>query len=674
MSIKKEQINKNRQLLTVQESAEYEGVAVKTVKRWIRSGKISSIKKKGKNKYRSSQNYIHYAQLGEEAREKFIQDRGLASKKKSGALKAEDQQYLGLTAKQRDRFDQNNQVVKLFLDAIQNLPPKRKTAFTKEFAKIHGMSEAKLRRLVREYLKDGIEGLIPRWSPGVQNRKFENDREAVEFVNRDYMRELGPSILESHQRYCQEFKGKRDDLFSLTTYANVIKTKWTPSERLLAREPDQWQKHHGLYINRDWDKCALNEVWFSDAKQIDIACLYNGKVIFPWLTAFLDAKSRKFVGWVLTPSPDRWAISGALDYAIATHGVPKVIYIDRGKPYKSYMISGKKIKSRVIDSFENIEREPFIGQFREAGSEVYFAYPRWPREKIIEANFGLFTDRDRDAPGNRSWDTKHRPKKLEREIRAGKLLTFDQLYTRVNKTLGERNARPHSTTKKSPNSYYENNVPVVPSESFRAFLKMDRHWIKIRNSGVKIGRDFYRGVELWRHSGEVAECRRDPADIRKCAVILNGKLLEIARLESKGHYRSEITLKNREIVHKINQDIRRERKKLVHREAEILANPDPLKVAMDMGQEPKLKPREIRPACKVTSLHKNEKLSRQVMKELEKSEPDLADIENEAVTANQESIFSKYAAISKRKNEAPKPRLRLIPREKLTMFEKDEED
>jgi len=93
-----------------------------------------------------------------------------------------------------------------------------------------------------------------------------------------------------------------------------------------------------------------------------------------------------------------------------------------------------------------------------------------------------------------------------------------------------------------------------------------------------------------------------------------------------------------------------------------------------MGQEPKLKPREIRPACKVTSLHKNEKLSRQVMKELEKSEPDLADIENEAVTANQESIFSKYAAISKRKNEAPKPRLRLIPREKLTMFEKDEED
>ena len=662
-------------LLSIDEFVQYEGISKKTVKRRIKNGEISIIKARGSKKYRKNHLEInlHYMQLSKEAQEEFLQDRGLTSKEKSEALKAEDQQYLSLTIKQQARFDQNSQVIKVFLEASQNLPPGRKTAFTQQFAKAHKISESKLRRITEKYIKDGNEGLIPLWNPGTQRRKIKDDKEAVKFLEKTYMVELGPSVLESYQRYCEEFGDKRDRLFSHTTIAEFIKTKWTESERMLARDPDQWQKKHGLYINRDWDKVAINECWFSDAKQIDIACIYNDKVIFPWLTAFMDAKSRKFVGWVLTPTPDKWAISQAFDYAIAVHGVPKVIYIDRGKPYKSYMISGKKIKSRVIDSFENIEREPFIGQFREAGSEVYFAYPRWPREKIIEANFGLFTDRDRDVPGNRSWDTKHRPKKLEREIKAGKLLTFDQLYQRINKTLNERNGRCHSTTKKSPNSYYENYVPVVPSESFRAFLKMDRHWIKIRNSGVKIGKDFYRGEGLWRHSGEVVECRRDPADIRKCAIILNGKLLEIAYLEPKGHYRGEITLKNRETVAKINQNIRREKKRLIEHEEEILTNPDPLKKAMSMSQEPKLKAREIRPASKVTALHKNEKLSRQVMKELEKSEPEI-DIENEAATANQESIFSKYAAISKRKNEAPKPRLRLIPREKLTMFREDEED
>jgi len=661
---------------TINKHAEYEDVTPRTIRNWIQKGKISTVKGTGKSKYRKNhpEIQIHYSQLStKEAQEEFLQDRGLTSKEKSEILKAEDQQYLGLTTKQRARFDQNNQVINVFLEAIQNLSPGRKTAFTQQFAKVHKMSESKLRRITKKYIKDGKESLIPRWNPGTQSHKFKNDKEAVEFVKRDYMRELGPTILESHQRYCQEFKGKRDELFSLTTYADFIHRNWSESERLLARDPDQWQKKHGLYINRDWDKVAINECWFSDAKAIDIACLYNNKVIFPWLTAFMDARSRKFTGWVLTATPDKWAISQAFDYAIAAHGVPKVIYIDRGRPYKSYMISGKKIKSRVIDSFENIEREPFIGSFREAGSEVFFAYPHWPREKIIEANFGLFTDRDRDVPGNRSWDTKHRPKKLEKEIRKGKLLTFEQLKQKINKTLTERNARVHSTTGRIPNDFYKNFTPEIPSDAVRAFLKMDRHFVKIRNGGVKIKSDFYRGQELWRHGGERVLVTRQPGDIRKAAVILDDKLLEICHLEPKGHYRSEITLKNRETVHKINQNIRRERKRLIQHEEEILTNPDPLKTAMNMGQEPKLKAREIRPASKVTALHKNEKLSRQVMKELEKSEPEI-DIENEAAAANKESIFTRYAAISKRKKEATKPPLRLIPRERLTMYNNLDED
>jgi hypothetical protein len=666
--------------LSISEFAEYEGVSKSSIKRRIKNGEISIIKARGSKGHRRNhpEIRIHYAQLNKEAREEFLQDHGLALKEKSEILKAEDQQYLGLTTKQRARFDQNSHIAKIYFEAIQNLPPGRKTAFTQQFAKAHGMSESKLRRIFRNYIKDGLESLIPRWNPGVQKRKFEADKEAVEFVKKDYIRELGPSILESYQRYFEEFKNKRDRLFSLTTYADFIHRNWSESERLLARNPDEWKKHHGIYVNRDWEQAELNECWFSDSKQIDVACLYQDRAIFPWLTVFMDARSRKFTGWILTVTPDKWAIAQGFDYGIAIHGVPKTIYTDRGKPYKSYHISGGKLTTgKVINFFQDIEKESFIGVFREMGCDIFFAYPRNAKEKIIEAAFGIFTDRLNYLPGWRSHNTKYRPSKLEREIRQKKILPFNELYHEINKVIKERNSRPHSTTKRIPNEFYENYTPIIPSESVRAFLKMDRHFMKIRNSGVKIKGDFYRGKELWRHSGEVVEIRRDPANILKAAVIQNNKLLEIVHLEPAGHYRSPITLKNRETVAKLNQNVRRERKKLIAREEEIFTSPDPLKIAMEMGEEVKFKPREIRPASNVTSLHQREKLARQTVAELEKdAEIDFEkeSAERETATANKPSIFTRYAAISKRKKEARKPPLRLIPRERLTMYNNLDED
>jgi len=650
----------DKQLMTIPEYAEYAQVSVVTARRMLKKGEVPYLKiRASKGCRRNHEEFrIHCSNLSKEAQQQFLADRGLIPESKE-SLDAGNEGYLGLTAKQKDRFEENKGIVRIFLDALEGLPAGRKTAFSRQFAQGHGISVAKLWRLVRSYHGEGEAGLIPAWNCGEQKRRIIDDKEVIEFMKKDFMIESGPTMQESYERYTKEFKEKRDKLCSLRTYGNFINSYWTESERLLAREPDRWKKEHGLFINRDWDKVALNEVWFSDAKQIDIACLYRGRPIFPWLTAFMDAKSRKYTGWVLTASPDSWGIAQAFDYAISAHGVPKVIYIDRGMPYKSRLISGGRIRTKTITLFEKVEEEQFIGIFRELGIEVFFAYPRNAKEKIIEANFGCFTDRDRNLPGNRSFDTKHRPKKADRQIKQGKILTFEQLHEKINQTIEERNARPHSTTKKVPNDFYANYVPVVPSESFRAYLKMDRHWIKIRNSGVKIGEDFYRGEELWRHSGEEVEVRRDPADIRKAAVIQGDELLEICYLEPAGHYRDEITLANRKRVAQLNANIRRERKRLMGQHEAS----DPRKAAMDMGAEPKLLRREIRPAASVTSINKRERLARETMRELNKPEPEPQ--AQEAATGGR-SIVQMLLGTSK--PEPKKEMLRLIPDEELTGF------
>lgn len=662
------------------EYAQREEISLEAAKSRIRRGNICTIRAKAKKGYRKNhpEICIHYTQLStKEAQERFLADHGLVPNKKN-ELDSEDRENFGLTPKQRARLEGNSQVVKIYLEALQGLPPGRKTAFTQQFAKAHGINTSTLYRIIDKYIKEGKIGLTPKWNCGTQRRKLEDDKEAMEFIEKTYIVEFGPTVLETHQRYCQEFKDKREKLFSLTAVADFIHRHWSESERLLAREPDKWKKQHGLWVNRDWNQVEVNEIFFSDAKQIDICCNNNGRSLFPWITAFMDARSRKFLGWVLTVSPDSWAIAQAFDYAITAYGVPKVIYIDRGKPYKSHMISGGKVKSgKVVNLFENIESEQFIGIFRELGCEVFFSYPNNPREKIIEANFGIFTDRLRNIPGYRGHSTKHRPLKLEREIKEGKILSFDELYKEINKVIEERNARPHSTTHRVPNSYYEDFVPVVPSESLRAFLKMDRHWVKIRNSGVKIREDFYRGEGLWRHSGEEVEVRRDPLDIRKAAIIQGNNLLEIAHLEPMGHYRDEITLKNRETVAKLNQKIQRERKKVLG-QAELID--DPRRAAMEMGEEVKLRRREVRPGSNIISLGKREKLARETVKGLKKA--DEIDLEREsmgkeAAIVNKQSIRDRYmAAIAKKRarEEAPKPRRRLIPRERLTMYLDDEED
>ncbi len=142
-----------KHLLSIAEYTQYEGISKKTVKRRIKNGEIPIVKIRGTEGYRRNHQEIkmHFSTLNKEAQKEFIQDRGLASKKKSDPIIAEDQQYLNRTQKQQSRFDENSTAVKTFLEAIQNLPPGRKTAFTQQFAKAHKISESKLRRVYASY-------------------------------------------------------------------------------------------------------------------------------------------------------------------------------------------------------------------------------------------------------------------------------------------------------------------------------------------------------------------------------------------------------------------------------------------------------------------------------------------------------------------------------------------
>jgi len=605
-------------LLSTREFSEYAGVSLATLKRRIRGGMVSVVKAQARSGYRRnhSENLIHYSQLeSPAAREQFLKDRGLTEN--FDGVRQEEGDYDNFKPWQRTEADRRLALIQKWLSLSNQCPRKRRTLFKKDFCKENSVSRQSLDRWLLTYKEGGFPALVPEWSPGKQKRILSNEMKA--FIEKSFLVPFGPPLLKTYEDLIKQFSPLGVPLPTYRTVAAWVSSKWSKSEQLLIRDKEQWERKFGLYIQRDWTQVKTNELWFSDAKQIDVACLFRGKPVFPWFTAFLDAHSRKFVGYVLTPGHDSLTIGQAFKNAVERHGLPREVYTDLGKPYKSRLIAGDKIQDKVIPLFDDFSKSKLPGIFRELGVNLFFSGPYRGQEKIIEPAFKIFTYRFRHLPGYRAHNTKLRPKKLARELKNGDLLTFEQLSAEVGKLIDARNARKHSTTGKIPNDFYKNFVPQIPSKDVLAFLLMDVHVKKVKNSGVVIGGLFYRGQDLWKISGEEVEIRRDPQDIRQAAIIFKGKLFGFASLETPSHYRDAVTLESVKTARRIRRRISKFRKVVLENQAVV---DDPLNFAVELEGLEGVRGRDIRPALssKVVQLHQKQKLAKDVATGLEKAQ------------------------------------------------------
>ena len=79
--------------------------------------------------------------------------------------------------------------------------------------------------------------------------------------------------------------------------------------------------------------------------------------------------TRKIVGWVVTITPDADAIAMAFVDAVREHGIPKAVYIDRGKAYKSLKITGQKITKETIHPLKDSKIDRIAGIFAERAAQ-----------------------------------------------------------------------------------------------------------------------------------------------------------------------------------------------------------------------------------------------------------------------------------------------------------------
>ena len=533
--------------------------------------------------------------------------------------------------------DKRLNIVKEFIQVSKNVPPKKRTKFKKSFSENRNIGSRTLDNWIKAYLHGGYQALVPDWKSGNQEKII--TREMVKFIEKAYLQPLGPPVKKVHEDLCKAFAGKYQRFPTYRTIAAFINSKWPEKTQLLIRDKDAWDRLYSPFVRRDWTKVELNETWIADNKQVDICCLYRGKAIFPWLTVCEEALSRKFVSWILVATPNALAIGQSFLYGVSKYGPPVTFYVDRGKDYKSTYIAGKKEK-RDING--DLVAPALPGLVAQLGTEMFYAVGRNPREKIIEPAFGIFTDRLKNLPGYRGHSTKTRPKKLDHEIKTGNLLTFEELSAKIDELLNERNARPHSTTGKTPDSYWEDYQAVIPSHHVLDFLLMDVHEATVRDSSVMVKGLLYRGDELFKLAGEKVEVRRDPKDIRRAAIIYKDQVFCHATLETPDHYRSKITLQSVQDAARIRKKIKQYCKAIIESE-DIIENP--LKVAVDLDQKEKVRVRDIRPAdSKVVGLHRKEKLARDVSDAMRAADLHMDEHQEENTAAAGRDILSRYLA------------------------------
>lgn len=159
-----------------------------------------------------------------------------------------------------------------------------------------------LMRMRQRYELEGLSGLLSRRG---KSKRSTVDDSCFEYFKNLYLVEGAPSL-----RTCWDLtlgfairtKGiDKSEFPSHTSFKRRLEREIPKQSIYLARYGQSaWNRRYGNYIERDYSNVVCGKVWVSDHAQIDVACLSpDGNVVFPWVTAWRDYKSGKWLGWLL---------------------------------------------------------------------------------------------------------------------------------------------------------------------------------------------------------------------------------------------------------------------------------------------------------------------------------------------------------------------------------------
>lgn len=470
----------NNEWIDLDSACEILNLSVKTIKEHCRDGKLNY-------KVIVNKKYRNYFILSKSILDNFVTDETIANLKYSEVpswAKIQAQKYLPIL-KNSENLRGNE--LKSFIEQWNLNNPELTTSYTS------------LVRMRGRYLKYGLAGLISRY--GTNSKKCSVSDLYFEYFKKLYLKEGAPSL-----RSCWEqtlgyailkFNANKDKFPSHMAFKRRMDREIPKQSIYLARYGESaWNRKYSQYIERDYSNIICGKVWVSDHAQIDVACrMPDESVKFPWVTAWRDYKSGKWLGWILqTNHPNSDLIFQTFYNSALEYGLPEDIIIDNGKDYRSKdFAGGRKIQ---------IDEQDTTCMLEELNVNVHFALPYNAQTKPIERDFLKIKNwLSKHCVGYRGGNVVERPEILAEEIKNDKIMSFEDFKTLFDNFIVDVFNKHHSNGKNhkglSPDElfYQEFTEKVAPSkDALKLFCMRTSKNFTIGRNGIK---DSALGITYW---------------------------------------------------------------------------------------------------------------------------------------------------------------------------------
>jgi len=310
--------------------------------------------------------------------------------------------------------------------------------------------------------------LAPNWGR-TRNRSLSYSVEALRWVIRKYASQSSLNLSYVYEQLLPIARVSGWKIGSYKSLSRIIDRALSPSLLAHARLGDRkWEADFVTKILRNYDEIWPNFGWVSDHHIFDVFVKVGNREVRPWVTAFMDLKSRSLMGWCISTNPSSQTVALALRHSILPkmredfqqHGLPLSILLDNGKDYRCQYLQGKSIGCidypAAVERFAALGVEPqYIdleydphekvykrktvneelvvkqikvgGVFARLGVNSRYATVYHPWAKPIERLFrGVVQNFSRAQPGWCGTNPQERPEKLTWELKRGLILSWEQ--------------------------------------------------------------------------------------------------------------------------------------------------------------------------------------------------------------------------------------------------------
>ena len=335
--------------------------------------------------------------------------------------------------------------------------------------------------------------------------------------------------------------------------------------KILVRQGPVALSQHLRNLQRDPSGLKPGEIYVTDYWRVDIVVRWPDRSIStPYLCLVEDVRTRMRVGFALTQTPNSLGVKMALYTAFTRYGVCDTLYIDNGKEFDNYRVTGGKV-FRLHHEPISAVWAPDVTDALNLGAKgmlpglrvrVMRAERKNPRAKVVEGTFRWLTSWAETMAGWVGSSYGKRSEHVALHIKEAKksgelvvwnptlrqemrLMTIEELAVALYDELHRYNRRASkgfAMDGKSPEQLWNEltrKYPVSrPPLHHIALHFLDRKDLKVRQSGYIVWQNHHsywiEGGALRPYRGRYVQCRYNPLDMM-IVEREDGKMMHVPR-------------------------------------------------------------------------------------------------------------------------------------------------